>query len=269
MSRPPLIDIRNATVWRGSTRVFDGLDLRIEQHERVAVLGPNGAGKTSLLMLLNRELYPVDRPGSHVRILGRERWNVWELRRRIGFVSDDLHKRYTPTATALDVVASGFFGSVGVHGMLSGRLSAAERRIAASVLSELGIADLHDTPLARMSTGQQRRCLLGRALVHSPRTLVLDEPTAGLDLAATFEFLGRVRKLAARGRTIVLVSHHLSDIPPEIGRVVLIADGRVVADGDKASVLTPATLTEICGTPVEVIERDGYFLAWPGQSLKT
>ena len=125
--QPLLIEFRNATIWRGSTRVFDSLNLAIAQHERVAILGPNGSGKTTLLKTINRELYPVAAPDCWVRILGRDNWNVWELREHIGVVSHDLHSRYTPTITALEVVISGYFSSIGVHGTLAERVRAANR----------------------------------------------------------------------------------------------------------------------------------------------
>ena len=264
MSEPALIEIRNATVWRGSTRVFADLDLTIEQHERVAILGPNGSGKTTLLKLINRELYPVVGERTRVSILGRERWNVWELRKRIGIVSHDLQQRYTPGTTALDVILSGFFSSIGVHGMLSERVNDAQISAARKILRELGVGELENTKLRNMSTGQQRRLLLGRALVHRPATLILDEPTAGLDLAASFDYLARIRRLAASGHNIVLVTHHLNEIPPEIERVVLLSEGRIAADGDKASVLTEETLSDVYRTHIRVAEVDSYYLAYPG-----
>ncbi len=259
-----LIDIRNATVWRGRTRVFDRLNLEIGQHERVAILGPNGSGKTTLLKLLNREIYPVSEKDSWVRVLGRERGNVWELREQIGIVSDDLQHRYKPTTTALDVVLSGFFSSIGVHGTLAGRVRGKHVDAARRCLDDLGIAALADTPLGAMSTGQQRRCLLARALVHRPATLILDEPTAGLDFRASFEYLARLRALATEGRNIIVVTHHLNEIPPDVDRIVLLNDGRVVADGRKPDVLNAETLSEVYGVPVRVAEIDGYYLAYPG-----
>jgi len=259
-----LIDIRNATIWRGSTRVFHNFDLAIGQHERIAILGPNGSGKTTLLKTLNRELYPVVQANSWLRILGRESWNVWELRRHIGMVSQDLLRRYTPKTTALEVVLSGFFSSIGVHGTLAHLVSAEQRSAAIEVLGELGIASLAGTPLKHMSTGQQQRCLLARALVHGPDTLILDEPTAGLDFAASFDYLRRLRHLAKQGRNIVIVTHHLGDIPPEIDRVVLLRDGRVAADGPKRAVLTAARLSDVYETRIRVAETDGYYLAYPG-----
>lgn len=264
MADAPLIEIRNATIWRGSTRVFDKLDLTIEQHERVAILGPNGSGKTTLLKTINRELYPVVADDSFVRILGRDHWNVWELRRHIGIVSHDLHQRYTPTTTAVEVVVSGFHSSIGVHGTLAKSVTREQVAKARETLDLLGIGDLAGTPLKSMSTGQQRRCLLGRALVHEPRTLILDEPTEGLDFAASFDYLARIRALSASGHNIVLVTHHLGEIPPEVERVIVLKEGVVVADGPKAKVLDSEFLSSVYETAIRIVERDGYFLAYPG-----
>ena len=263
-AEPPLVEIRNATIWRGSTCVFEDLDLSIGQHERVAIVGPNGSGKTTLLKAINRELYPVAAADTVFRILGRERWNVWELRRHVGIVSQDLQQRYTPTTTALEVVASGFHASIGVHGALARRVTPAQLEAALATLAELGVGELARTQLRAMSTGQQRRCILARALVHKPQTLVLDEPTSGLDFAASFDYLERVRRLAAAGHNIVIVTHHLNEIPPEVDRVILLQEGRIVADGSKADVLTETQLSNVYGVTVRVAEVDGFFLAYPG-----
>ena len=265
MSEAPLVEISNATLWRGSTCVFRNLDLTIGQHERVAILGRNGSGKTTLLKAIGRELYPATNSDTVFRILGRDRWNVWELRRQIGIVSDDLQRRYTPRTTALEVVVSGFHSSIGVHGALASRVDDEQIRAATRILADLGVEALARTSLMHMSTGQQRRCLLGRALVHEPATLILDEPTAGLDLAASFDYLARLRRLAGEGRNVLIVTHHLNELPPEVERVILLADGRVVADGPKREVLDAGVLSRVYGTPVKVTEVDGYFLASPGR----
>lgn len=261
-----LLEIRNATIWRGASRVFEHLTLDIEQHERVAILGPNGCGKTTLLKTINRELYPVVEPGSYVRVLGQDRWNVWELRKRIGVVSNDLHQRYTPTTTAIEVVVSGFHSSIGVHGIIATRVNREQVDASMNALQDIGIAELRNTQLRHMSSGQQRRCLLARALVHEPATLILDEPTAGLDFAASFDYLERIRELARRGRNIVIVTHHLNEIPPEFDRVILLRQGTVVADGPKSEVLTSELLSEVYETAIRVAEVDGYYLAYPGRN---
>lgn len=230
----------------------------------MAILGPNGCGKTTLLKTINRELYPVVAPDSFIRVLGKDRWNVWELRRQIGVVSNDLHQRYTPTTTALEVVVSGFHSSVGVHGVLADRVSAEQLDASEATLHSIGIAGLRNKQLKHMSSGQQCRCLLARALVHDPATLILDEPTAGLDFAASFDYLERIRKLARLGRNIVIVTHHLNEIPPELDRIVLLKQGAVVADGPKREVLTGELLSEVYETAIRVAEIDGFYLAYPG-----
>jgi iron complex transport system ATP-binding protein len=263
MNEAPLIEIHNATLWRGSTRVFRNLSLTIRQHERVAVLGPNGSGKTTLLKTINRELYPVASDESWIRILGRDRWNVWDLRKHIGLVSEDLQIGFMPNSSVLDAVISGYFSSIGVHHQLRDQIEPAQLLRAKEVVRMLGLEGLSDREYRTLSTGQQRRCLLGRALVHDPDTLILDEPTAGLDMAGSFDFLARLRALARAGRSLVLVTHHLSDIPPEIERVILLKDGAVVADGAKTEVLTRELLSDLYGTDLCLTEIDCHFFAYP------
>ncbi len=264
VSDAALIEFYNATIWRGSTRVFDSLNLTIPQHERIAILGPNGSGKTTLLKTINRELYPVARDDSWVRILGRDRWNVWELRKSIGVVSHDLHSRYTPTTTGLEVVTSGFQSSIGMHGLLADRVSDQYIARAETILAALGMRDFRARQLKSMSTGQQRRCLLARALVHEPETLILDEPTAGLDLAAGFDYLRQISRLAKKGQNIVIVTHHINESPPEVDRIVVLKEGRIVADGSNADTLTGDLLSEVYEIPVRVANLNGFFLAYPG-----
>ena len=262
-NEPPLLEIENATVWRGTTCVFNDLSLTIGQHERVAILGPNGAGKTTLLKLIYREIYPVARKGSSVRILGRERWDVWELREHIGMLSPDLQSGFIPNATVLEVIVSGFFSSIGVHYQLRKHIQPSQLEKSRQVMQMLGLDPLAGRAFETLSTGQQRRCLLGRALVHDPDTLIFDEPTSGLDLASAFDYLDRVRDLARRGKSLVIVTHHLGEIPPEIERVIILKDGVVHADGEKASVLNAARLSEVYGIPLRVKEVDGHFLVYP------
>ncbi|MGI9204127.1 MAG: ABC transporter ATP-binding protein [Woeseiaceae bacterium] len=266
MTDAPLIDIRNATIYRGDTCVFENLNLTIEQHQPAVVLGPNGSGKTTLLKTINRELYPVHRKDSWVRILGQEKWNVWKLRSQIGIVSHDLQTRYPGTTTGLSVVLSGYLSSIGIHGSLADRIDKNQAKSATEIMHELGVAAFAHTPLRQMSTGQQRRCLLARALVHNPHTLILDEPTAGLDLAAAFDYMKRIRQLASQGRNIVLVTHLLNEIPPDIDRVILLRKGTIMADGPKREVLSENHLRKTYDVDIRVAEVDGYYLGYPPDS---
>ncbi|MEM8815586.1 MAG: ATP-binding cassette domain-containing protein [Pseudomonadota bacterium] len=261
--RVPLIDIQNASLYRGGKCVFEDLTLRIQQREHVVILGPNGAGKTTLVKAFNRELYPRARGDSHLRILGRERWNVWTLRRQFGIVSADLQQRYRATATARDVVLSGFFSSIGVHGTLARDVTAEQHDKARELLETFLPPDAAGKQFARLSTGEQRRTLLARALVHEPHTLMLDEPAAGLDLGARFDLMARLQKLAAEETSIIIVTHHLHEILPQTQRVILLKHGAILADGPPGEVLTSATLSEAYDTQTRVVRSGDWYFALP------
>ena len=257
----PLIEIVGATVCRGDNRVFDDLSLTLSQHESVAILGPNGAGKTTLLKLLMREIYPLWREHPVVRILGKERGDIWALRRQLGIISADLQEVYSPEVPGRQVVLSGFFGSVGIWGHQTPTGDQHEQ--VQAVLARLDIEDLADRRFGELSSGQQRRLLLGRALVNAPAHLILDEPTSGLDLTATFQYLQTMRQLIRSGHTLVLVTHHIHEIPPEVTRVVMLNQGRVWADGPKSEMLSEARLSALYGVEVRLVESTGWYQALP------
>ncbi|NTV47881.1 MAG: ATP-binding cassette domain-containing protein [Chlorobiales bacterium] len=258
---PKIIEIKSVTAYRGETRVFDNLSLEIEQGQNTAILGPNGAGKTTLMKLLSRDLYPVAREESSVRVFGRERWNVWELRSHFGIVSNDLQQEYIESAKGLNVILSGYYSSIDTW--QHQHFSAEEIEKAEAVIEQLGITHLKDRPFGTLSTGQQRRFLLGRALIHDPDALLLDEPTSGLDLKASFQYLYLIRSLMHAGKTVILVTHHIHEIPPEITRVVLIKDGKIVADGEKSEVLRSETLSNLFDVELYLVEANGFYQAMP------
>ena len=256
-----LIDMKNTTVFRGGQKVLDRFTLQIPLYRSIAILGPNGAGKTTLLKVLMRELYPVRNEDSWVKIMGSEVWNVWELRRNLGFISQDLQNRYFGYVNGLSVVLSGFHASVGIYDHQQFDSESVE--LAHRIMHDLGISDLSDKPYSRMSTGEQRRFLLARALVSEPATLVLDEPTSGLDINATFHYLRIIRKLVAQGKQIVLVTHHIHEIPPEVDFVVLLKDGNIAATGEKNSLFVDERLSDLYDTAVKVVSENGYFHVIP------
>jgi iron complex transport system ATP-binding protein len=260
-----IIEIANATVYRGATKVFDKLTLEIPLHNHTVILGPNGSGKSTLLKLLEREIYPAGGETETVKIFGQSEWNLWELRTHLGIVSNDLQSDYAGRAawraTGREVILSGLYSSIGLWP--NQEFSAQDEERAVRILESLGVGHLDDRPYGAMSTGEQRRLLLGRALIHDPEALVLDEPTSGLDLKACFQYLELVRGLMRAGKTVVLVTHHLHEIPPEIGRVVLLKEGRIVADGNKPELLTSARLSDLYGIAIDVHCAGGFYWATP------
>jgi len=258
--QPALIEFKNITVYRGRTVAVDNLSLTIGVGEHVAILGPNGCGKSTLIKAITRECYPVYEEYSTVRIFGHEQWNVVELRSMLGIVSADLMATCTRAVTGRDIVLSGFFSSVGIwphQEVTPSMIESAERAMATMEVNHLAERDTDE-----MSSGEARRVLIARALVHDPRALILDEPTTALDLAAQHELRQILRKLAQSGIGIVMVTHHLSDLIPEIERVVLMDRGRIVADGSKQDVLTASRLSALFKQPLELSQRDGYYNLW-------
>jgi len=260
--RAGLLELADVTVLRGDRRALDGVTLTIPRGQNTAVLGPNGAGKSTLLRMLNGEFFPIRRPGVRMRLLGRDRWNVFDVRRQLGVVSHELQATHHGWLSGLDVVCSGYFASVGVYRHQG--LTDAQRRRAEAAAGSQGAGDLLERRFDTLSSGEQRRLLLARALVHEPHTLLLDEPATGLDLQAAFGLMQRLRALAAAGTTLIIVTHHVDQIPPEVERVVLLKAGRIFADGPKDEVLTSAALTELFEVRVQLVERDGYFQVLPG-----
>jgi iron complex transport system ATP-binding protein len=260
MTTPPLLDLHNLRVMRGQKIALDDFTLRIGDDEHVAILGPNGCGKSTLIKTITRECYPVVKDDSWMKLLGHESWDVFKLREHMGIVSNDLMLSVTGEASGRDVVLSGFFSSTAIwpnHTVDPEKIQQAD-----AALAELKISHLADRPVEAMSSGEARRVLIARALVHKPRALLFDEPCNSLDLAAQQSVRHTMRALANAGTAIILVTHELADIVPEIQRVVMLSQGRVVADGPKEEILQVDRLKDLFGVEVEMARRDGHYHLW-------
>lgn len=242
---------------RGEHAALQEITLQVEAGEHLCILGPNGCGKSTLIKTITRECYPLADENSSMAILGRERWNIFELRSLLGIVSPDLLASCTGDATGRDVVLSGFFSSTRIFPHHAPSAAILERADAA--LARLGIAHLADRPVAQMSSGEAKRTLIARALAHEPQTLLFDEPSNALDIGAQMQLRNTMRELAKSGLGILLVTHHVSEIIPEIERVVLLRGGRVVGDGPKQEVLTSERLSGLFGVQIQVARHDGYY----------
>ena len=257
VGQPALLALRHVTVMRGEREALADVTLEIAAGEHVCILGPNGCGKSTLIKTITRECYPLAWEGSSMTILGKERWNIFELRSLLGVVSPDLLASCTSDAIGRDVVLSGFFSSTRIfpHHHPSAELFEQTNR----ALGRLGILHLADRQVAQMSSGEAKRTLIARALAHEPRTLLFDEPGNALDIAAQTKLRETLRELAKTRTGILLVTHHVSEIIPEIERVVLLQGGRVVADGPKRKILTEEKLSWLFDVGVRLVEHEGFF----------
>lgn len=264
-SRPAVaefLELRHVNVARGDRVVLRDINLSIRAGEHVAILGPNGCGKSTLILAMTCQLYPIVQPGMQVRIFGRERWDLCELRQYFGVVSagpmgSELPGERTAVTPGLDAVIAGFFSASSLWPNL--HVTDEMRARAWEALERIDAKHLAEQTVGTMSAGEKRRILIARALVHRPQQLLLDEPSNALDLAAQRELRETLRGLAREGTGLVMVTHHLSDILPEIERIILMRDGRVVADGPREELLTEMRLSELFRAPVR-IGRDAEWL---------
>lgn len=245
---------------RGQKVALDDFSLRVGADEHVAILGPNGCGKSTLIKTITRECYPLARDSSSMSILGQDAWDVFSLRTLLGIVSNDLMLSCTGDACGRDVVLSGFFSSTAIYP--NHKVDSQQLEVVNAALSELNISHLADRPVCEMSSGEARRVLIARALVHRPRALLFDEPCNSLDLAAQQKVRHTMSALANSGTAIILVTHELADIVPEIQRVVLMSEGQIVADGPKEEILQVERLVNLFGVTVEMTRRDGHYHLW-------
>lgn len=265
VNHEPLIELEHVHVARGSNIVLHDVSLSIGHGEHVAILGPNGCGKSTLLKTMTCELYPIVKPETRVRLLGRERWDLTELKRRMGVVSPELPGRPTLHTSGFDAVVTGFFSSSTLWPNL--HVTAAMRERAEEILALVGAQELREKPVGQMSAGQQRRVMIGRALAGASidgdvQMLLLDEPSNALDLAAQHDLREMLRGLAQRGVAIVMITHHIADILPEMNRVIMMRDGRIIADADKRELLTENRLSELFGRQITLTERGDFWNAW-------
>jgi iron complex transport system ATP-binding protein len=249
-----LVQIENADVYVGGNLALKSLSWTINEGENWAVVGNNGSGKTTLMKLIFGELIPIY--GGRVHWFGKmEHTPLLEIREKLGYVSAEYQNTYDRPAVGWEVVASGFFSSIGLHE----QVTPAQKESALNAMAQLGIENLGNTSFRQMSYGEARRVLLARAMVHRTKLLVLDEPCAGLDIPTRERFLNTLQKLSRT--SMIYVTHRIEEIMPCITHVLFLKDGKIVAQGKKDEMMQSQTLSHALGCPLTVKKNsDRYWL---------
>jgi len=251
------IEMRKVSVMRDGTKILDSIDLDIDQGENVAIIGPNGSGKTTLMKLLRGEILPYSSPDTVFRLFGKKRWDLFELRNRIGMVSMDLQSRFDGDSNVNDVIASGFFGSMDIYRNHDVNATMTEK--VRMIGDAMGLRDKMHRNVGTISLGEMRRTLISRALVSDPEMLVLDEPMTGLDVNVRTKFKGMFNSLIENGISIVMITHELEDIPEGIGRIVMMKNGKIFADGKKEDMLTSENVSRLYDADLKTECRNGSY----------
>lgn len=254
-----VLELSGVSLVRGGKSLLDGIDWQVKEGERWVVMGPNGAGKTTLLQIAGARLHPTRGvAGILDEVLGAV--DVFELRPRIGLASAALATQIPEHETVLNVVVT---ASYGVTGRWREQYERVDERRAFRLLDAWGVSYLMNRTFSSLSEGERKRVQIARALMTDPELLLLDEPAAGLDLAGREDLVARLGELAAdeEAPAIILVTHHLEEVPPGFSHAMLLREGSVVAAGPIGEVLTADNLSEAFDLPLELSQRDGRYSA--------
>jgi len=254
-----IIEFENIDVGYDENIILKDLNLKIKEKEHFVILGANGSGKSTLMKLIQSQIYPRYTKEFKKEIFGKSRYSIFELRKELGVITNDLHNYFEKEAgymNGFEVVLSGYYSSIGIFTHQD--FTNEQIKKAKEVMTFLEIEDLKYKKVSAMSTGQLRKCIVGRALIHDPKAFILDEPTVGLDIKAQINFIKTLKKLA-KNSTIILVTHHLEEIFEEIQNVALIHNNTIYKIGQKKDILTNENLSTIFDTKLTIKEKNSRY----------
>tara|TARA_Y100001968_G_scaffold153788_1_gene140528 strand:- start:1112 stop:1924 length:813 start_codon:yes stop_codon:yes gene_type:complete len=263
-SRKDLIkwaSLKNINVYIDQNKILSDININLHYGENILILGPNGSGKTTFLRLLNRSIYPINSNHSSFKLFNKENINIWDLRKKIGFLFKEMEQRVSNGVTLYDLISSGFTGIF--NSRYSNLLSEKEKIKINNLVNEWGLDHIIYNEFQSLSDGQKRRALLARALVYEPSILVLDEPFSNLDIKSNLILKQNLDKLINRSINILYVTHTLESILPKTNRVILIKEGKILNDGSPHELINTKILSELFSIPIKVIEQEGYWRMLP------
>ena len=246
-------EAENINCFKNGYRVLKDLNLKISYSENVILIGPNGSGKSSLIEVINRNIYPVIGDESKLKIFNKELINLWELRKRISTVNNDIKNRINPNLQVFDLILSGLYGRYCFIKNKSERDSYKVEKI----IKKMNISNLSKKYFSHLSDGEKQISLIARALIKKPDILILDEPIANLDYKSKFLVVDKINELSKLNTKIFCVTHDISTITKIYDRVIMLKDGKIIADGHQKTVLNSENLNNLYGIDVELTKNDG------------
>ena len=250
-------NLKNIDVYIDQKNVLSNINISLNFYENTLILGPNGAGKTTLLKLLNRSIYPITKINSSFKLFNEENINIWDLRKKIGFLFKEMEQRINNGVNLYEVIISGFSGTF--NSRYSELLSEREKLKIDKLINEWGLSNIIYNEFKSLSDGQKKRALLARAMVYEPNILVLDEPFCNLDMKSNYILTKNLNKLTDKSLNLLYITHNLESILPKTNRVILMKDGKIFRDGRPSDLLNSKILSALFNIPINVIEQDGYW----------
>jgi iron complex transport system ATP-binding protein len=246
-------DAKNINCYRNGFRVIKDLNLKISYSENVILIGPNGSGKSSLIEVINRNIYPVIANESKLKIFGKELINLWELRKRISTVNNDIKNRINPNLQVFDLILSGLYGR---YCFIQNKSESDSYKVE-KIMRKMNIFNLSKKNFAYLSDGEKKISLIARALIKNPDILILDEPIANLDYKSKFFVVDKINELSKLNTRIFCVTHDISTITKIYDRVIMLKDGMIIADGHQNKIINTEYLNKLYGIDVEVTKNNG------------
>ena len=254
-------DFKNLDVYIDQRKILSNINIKLNFGENIVILGPNGSGKSTFLKLLNRSIYPIFSNNSSFKLFNKENINIWDLRRKVGFLFKEMENRVNKGVTIYELIISGFNGEY--NSKNSSLLSKNDFIKIENLTKELELENIINQDFDSLSDGQKRRALLARAFVYQPQLLVLDEPFCNLDIKSNYIINKLLIKLINKSVNIIYVTHSLESILPQTNRVILIKEGEIIKAGKTDEVLKSKILSDLYEIPINVIKQNNHWSSEP------
>ena len=246
------LELKNINVIKNNNLILNNINLQLDYKGITTILGPNGSGKTTLLNLIYRNIYPLIRNDSYIKIFGMKNINIWDIRKKISIVNTDIHNRINNNLTVYEVILSALFGSIGVN--INNNIKPIHKELTDQIIDYLKIKDIANSKYSTLSDGQKRLTLIARSLINKPEILILDEPTINLDIKSYFLLKESIENISKDDITILFITNNLETILKDTKRVIFMKKGKIIANDNPDKLLNSEQINKLFDTDL-IIEK--------------